>query len=430
MRFSIKTLGCKVNLCESDEISNGLIGYGLQRVDYRDGDSHICIINTCTVTSESDRKVRQFVRRIKKINKEAKIIVIGCFVKQNRKFLENSKVDLIMDNDEKNDIADLVANIIKRTTEGTIIKKSGTACARYAQKHSRPIVKIQDGCEQNCTYCIIPKVRGGYKSTKSIEILKKIKDFEENGFEEIVLTGIHIGKYGVDLKNTYRLDHLIKDIMADTAIKRLRISSIEINEIDNRLLSIILENRERMALHFHLPLQSGSDAVLRKMARPYTAACFKKRVSIIRKVLPDITITTDVMTGFPGESDKDFNDTLEMVKKIKFSKLHVFKYSPRPGTGAFEFKNGVGEVVKSERSRVLRDCGKRSRDLFINKNIGKKLIVAAEMIDPESGIVSGTSGNYIRIYFRSGLDFEKMRGRLFELTATEKYRDGLFARYI
>jgi len=166
------------------------------------------------------------------------------------------------------------------------------------------------------------------------------------------------------------------------------------------------------------------------MARPYTAASFAKKVSIIRKVLPDITITTDVMTGFPGESDEDFNDTLEMVEKTRFSKLHVFKYSPRPGTRAFEFKDGVGEVVKSERSRVLRDCGEGFRDLFINKNIGKKHIVAAETIDTESGIASGTSGNYIRIYFRTGLDFEKIRGKLIELTAVKKYRDGLFASYI
>lgn len=430
MRFSIKTLGCKVNLCESDEISNGLIGSGFQRVDYRDGDPHICIINTCTVTSESDRKVRQFVRRIKNTNKEAKIIVTGCFVRQNRKFLENNKVDLVLDNDEKKDIGGLVANIIKRTTKEVITEKSGTACIRDEQKHSRPIIKIQDGCEQNCTYCIIPKVRGGYRSIESTEILEKIKDLEENGFEEVVLAGIHIGKYGVDLKNTYRLDCLIDDIMADTAIKRLRISSIEINEIDDRLLSIILENRGRIAPHFHIPLQSGSDAILRKMARPYTAATFTKKVLVIRKVLPDTTITTDVMAGFPGESEEDFNDTLEMVEKTRFSKLHVFKYSPRPGTRAFEFKDGVEGVVKSERSRVLRECGERSRDLFINKNIGKKHIVAAEMIDLESGIVSGTSGNYIRIYFRTGLDFEKIRGRLVELIAVKKYRDGLFARHI
>jgi len=430
MRFSIKTLGCKVNLCESDEISNGLMEHGFQRVDYRNGDPHICIINTCTVTSESDRKVRQFVRRVRNTNKGAKIIVIGCFVGQNRKFLENSRVDLIVDNDEKKDIGALVANIIKRTAEETITKKPGTACIRDTQKHSRPIVKIQDGCEQNCTYCIIPKVRGGYRSTGSIEILKKIKDLEENGFEEVVLTGIHIGKYGVDLKNTYGLDRLIEDIMADTAMKRLRISSIEINEIDDGLLSIILKNRERIAPHFHIPLQSGSDAILSKMARPYTAVSFTEKVSIIRKVLPEITITTDVMTGFPGESDEDFNDTLEMVKKIRFSKLHVFKYSPRPGTRAFEFKDGVEGSVKSERSRKLRECGERSRDLFINKNIGKNHIVAAEMINPESGIASGTSGNYIKIYFRTGPGFEKIRGKLIELTAEEKYKDGLFARYI
>jgi len=439
MRFSINTLGCKVNLCESDEISNRLIMLGFQRVDYRNGDPHICIINTCTVTAESDRKVRQLTRRMRNTNKEAKIIVTGCFVKQNRKFLEDNKVDLMLDNDKKKDIQDLMESIIKETGKEPIInkyretdrfKKSETSCIRYAQKHSRPLIKIQDGCEQNCTYCIIPKVRGKYRSTESVEVVKKIKELEKNGFEEAVLTGIHIGKYGVDLENNYGLDRLIGDILSNTGIKRLRISSIEINEIDDRLLSVISKDRERIAPHFHIPLQSGSDTVLRKMARPYTAAYFTKMVSRIRKVLPDITITTDVMVGFPGESDEDFSSTFEMVRKIGFSKLHVFKYSPRPGTRAFEFKDGVEGALKSKRSSVLRGYGERSRDLFINKNIGKKHIVAAEMIDPASSIISGTSGNYIKIYFRAGLGFEKIRGRLIESIAVKNYRDGLFARHI
>ncbi len=435
MRFSINTLGCKVNLCESDEISNELIMLGFQRVDYRNGDPHICIINTCTVTAESDRKVRQLARRMRNTNKEAKIIVTGCFVKHNRKFLEDNKVDLILDNDKKKDIQDLIESIIKETGKESIINKyretdSETSCIRYAQEHSRPIVKIQDGCEQNCTYCIIPEVRGEYRSTGSVEIIKKINELEINGFEEVVLTGIHIGKYGVDLENNYGLDRLIGDIISNTGIKRLRISSIEINEINDRLLSVISKNRERIAPHFHIPLQSGSDAVLRKMARPYTAACFTKKISGIRKVLPDIALTTDVMVGFPGESDEDFNDTLEMVEKTGFSKLHVFKYSPRPGTMALKLKDRIDGAVKSKRSSVLRKCGERSRDLFINENIGKKCIVAVEKFDPESNIMSGTSGNYIRIYFRAGLDFEKIRGRLIELIAMKKYRDGLFASRI
>jgi threonylcarbamoyladenosine tRNA methylthiotransferase MtaB len=234
----------------------------------------------------------------------------------------------------------------------------------------------------------------------------------------------------VDLKNTYGLDRLIGDIISSTGIKRLRISSIEINEIDDRLLSVISKNRERIAPHFHIPLQSGSDAVLRKMARPYTAAYFTKKMSRIRKVLPDITITTDIMVGFPGESDEDFGSTFEMVRKIGFSKLHVFKYSPRPGTGAFELKDRIDGAVKSERSSVLRGYGGKARDMFINENTGKKHIVAIEKFDPVSNIMSGTSGNYIRVYFRTGLDFEKMRGRLVELIAMEKYRDGLFASRI
>ena len=181
---------------------------------------------------------------------------------------------------------------------------------------------------------------------------------------------------------------------------------------------------------FHIPLQSGSDAILKKMARPYTSAYFKERISIIKKVLPGIALTTDVMVGFPGESDEDFSNTLEVIKQTGFSKLHVFKYSPRQGTKAFELDGRINDGVKSERSMLLREYGERSREVFINSNIGSKHIVAVEKIDPVNEIVSGTSGNYIRIYFKTNLDFEKIRGRFIELTAVEKYRDGLFARQI
>jgi len=324
MRFSINTLGCRVNLCESDEISSELAGFGFQKVDYREGKPHLCIINTCTITSETDRKVRQLLRRIRKANREAKLVVTGCFVKPNRSFLESSKVDLIIDNEKKDDIYSLASEIagiaidrpapVRSWQEpASLYDASFDPSVRY---HSRPMVKIQDGCEQFCTYCIIPVTRGKYRSADSKNVINRIRSLEEAGFEEIVLTGIHIGKYGVDLGEGNRLSHLVEKLIHKTNIKRIRISSIEVNEIDGRLLSVLSENRERFARHFHIPLQSGSDSILRSMGRPYSARFFMERVSEVRDVFPGIAVTTDVMVGFPGETDEDFNKSLELVEKI------------------------------------------------------------------------------------------------------------------
>jgi len=445
IRFSINTLGCKVNLCESDDISKELAGFGFERVDFSE-DPDYCIINTCTVTAESDRKTRQLIRRIKNNNTRAKIIVTGCFTGSNSDFLENSGVDHIVNNDRKDNIPELILGLadVKGPKGSSVSYTPGTDCSRKMSEgeqptgilHSRPLIKIQDGCEQNCTYCIVPRVRGRYRSTDLSDIINKTCYIEGMGYEEIVLTGIHIGKYGVDIKvmepgeddaGVYGLSRLITKILDRTKIKRIRISSLEINEVTAGLLEVIKNNSIRIAPHLHIPLQSGSNRILEAMGRPYDRDYFTQRIKAVREILPDIAITTDIMAGFPGESNVDFMDTVSLVKELNFSKLHVFKYSPRPGTIASKLKEQVDSRQKTKRSEKLRRLGDSLRDDFLNNKLEKKLLVICERRDRESGVLSGTSGEYIRTYFKSKRDFRKIHGKLIKVIPTKKYRDGLWA---
>lgn len=431
IKFSINTLGCKVNLCESDDISRELAGLGFEMASFSD-DPDFCIINTCTVTAESDRKTRQLIRRIKNANKRAKIIVTGCFTGSNGKFLEETGIDHIINNESKDSIPKLIAGLIGNNG----FSKSCPDDHHSIIRHSRPLIKIQDGCEQNCTYCIVPRVRGRYKSVGLADITRKIDYIEDSGYEEIVLTGIHIGKYGVDIRGEQtegtdpavrNLGQLITKILDCTMIKRIRISSLEINEVSMGFLEVIKNNSGRIAPHFHIPLQSGSDRILKSMGRPYNRDYFVQKIKEVREVLPDAAITTDIMVGFPGESHSDFKETFLLAKKLDFSKLHVFKYSPRPGTIASKIKEQVDPRQKSERSKEIRELGDRMRDGFINKNLEGRLLVICERQEKEKGIASGTSGEYIKVYFKTERDFRKIHGKLVQVAPTKRYRDGLWA---
>ncbi len=445
IRFSINTLGCKVNLCESDDISKELAELGFEMVGFT-GDPDYCIINTCTVTAESDRKARQLIRRIKNKNSRAKVIVTGCFTGNNREFLEDLGIDHIIDNNRKDHIPKLLAELVGGGDLKGLSRDSApeTDCSGKISdrkqligiSHSRPLIKIQDGCEQNCTYCIVPRVRGRYRSTDFLGIISKICRIEEMGYEEVVLTGIHIGKYGADTGDirpvedgagANDLSQLITEIMGRTKIKRIRISSLEINEVTTGLLEAIKNNSIRIAPHLHIPLQSGSNRILEAMGRPYDRDYFIQKIKAVREILPGIAITTDIMVGFPGESNSDFAETVSLVKELNFSKLHVFKYSPRPGTIASKFKEQVDSSQKAKRSEKLRKLGDSLRDDFLNNNLEKKLLVICENQDKDSGIFSGTSGEYMKAYFKSKRDFKKIHGKLIQLKSSKKHLDGLWA---
>ncbi len=432
MKFSIDTLGCKVNSSESDFITRELLKRGLELVSWQDHPD-FCIINTCTVTSQSDKKTRQLIRRIKKRNKSSSVIVTGCFAVYNREFLDSQEVDRIISNKDKNRIAELIAKEAKICEDPNAVRPVSNIWS--ACLHSRPMVKIQDGCQQKCSYCIVPKVRGKYKSIPFHQVLRDIRDFQGDGFEEIVLTGVNMGKYGIDLGKggsdkegeISSFAELLEKIAAGTEIKRIRISSIEVNDINSSLISVLKNNRNRFVHHLHIPLQSGSNRVLRLMRRPYNAQYYLKKIKAIRRIFPDITFTTDVMVGFPGESNKDFIQTVEMVKEINFSKVHVFRFSKRAGTEAYLLGGQVGEGIKFERSKILRDIGSRLRDAYIESNIGKSLNIICEKIGDHDSIISGTSENYIKVYFsEEKKDFSSLRGRIVKIIIASRYKNGLW----
>jgi len=442
MKFSIDTLGCKVNLSESDFIVKELRKKGMEHVPYCENPD-FCIINTCTVTSKSDRKARQMIRRIKSQNKNSKIIVTGCFVVFNKGFLKENGIDYVVKNSGKYKIPDLIGEIAAKEKSRRAVREESfdknepdlNECSSFTdQIHSRPLVKIQDGCEQNCSYCIVPKVRGKYSSVPYKEVLDKIKDLQEEGFKEVVLTGIHIGKYGTDFKKnnqddeakTGSLADLLEKIIRDSSIKRIRISSIEVGEIDHNLLDVLKGNIGRFALHLHIPLQSGSDRILELMGRPYTAEYYLKKIKMIGRIFPGIALATDVMVGFPGESEEDFTKTVEIIKKIAFSKIHAFKFSKRRHTPAYWMADQVDEELKTQRSSIIRNIGDKLRSDYLRHNTGKVLNVVCEEIDTGSNMVTGTSGNYIKVYFQMDKkEFPLLRGKIVKVTVDSEYKDGL-----
>ncbi|MEA2015284.1 MAG: tRNA (N(6)-L-threonylcarbamoyladenosine(37)-C(2))-methylthiotransferase MtaB [Actinomycetota bacterium] len=433
IKFSIDTLGCKVNQSESDFIAGKLQKKGFKLASHDRGPD-FCIVNTCTVTSQSDRKVRQLVRRIKSENKDSKLIVTGCFVVLNKDFLRESGVDFAVKNKDKDRIPDLIEKEVLKWKAGNGRNRfKGGAAPPPEMMHSRPVVKVQDGCEQNCTYCIIPKVRGGYRSVPYGEVLRVIRELEEDNFEEAVLTGINIGKYGVDFtgrrpegKNRVRdFKGLIEGITGDTGIKRIRISSIEVDDIDDGLLDVLKRNEPRIACHLHVPLQSGSSKILKLMGRPYDADYYLEKVKKIRKFFPDIALTTDVMVGFPDEDNYDFDMTVDMVREAAFSKVHVFKFSKRKYTSAYRMPRQVDEKIKSERSRALREIGGKLRESYLERNLGRELEVVCEKM-AGGNTVKGTSGNYIKVYFKMDeKKLSKFKGKIVRVRADSVFRNGL-----
>ncbi len=440
--FSVDTLGCKVNLSESDFIIKELQKKGMDHVPCNE-DPDFCIINTCTVTSQSDRKARQIIRRIKSQNKNSKIMVTGCFVVFNKEFLKKNGIDYVIENSDKNKIPDLIGKIAaKKKRPQKVgeerIDKNRLDSYKYSsfigRIHSRPLIKIQDGCEQNCSYCIVPKVRGKYRSVPYGEVLDKVRDLQKDGFEEVVLTGIHIGKYGTDFKSddwetvveTVNLADLLERIIRYSDIKRIRISSIEVDEIDNRLLDVLKGNTGRFARHLHIPLQSGSNRILELMGRPYSQEYYSDKIKMIRSIFPDIALATDVMVGFPGESEEDFRKTVEIIKKIAFSKIHVFKFSGRKHTPAYWMGEQVDEEVKSQRSKIIRNIGDELRSYYLKRNIGKVLNVVCEEMDLDNYMANGTSDNYIKVYFQMDKkEFPLLRGRIVKVAVDTEYRSGL-----
>ena len=400
MKFQIYTLGCKVNTYESNVMRDALLNKGYFEVDLKEK-ADITIINTCTVTNTADSKSMKVIRQAIRRNENAIIVVCGCLV-QNKKE-EVSKidgVDIVIGNINKSKIVDYIEKYIEEKKQEVdvrnIMDTNFEPMMLNNFNKTRAFVKIQDGCNNFCSYCIIPYTRGNVRSKDKRSVLKEIQLLVDEGHKEVVLTGIHTGNYGAEFAD-YKFADLLKDIVKIDKLERLRISSIEITEINDDVMEVIKENNI-LVDHMHIPLQSGSDAVLKRMNRKYDKEYFINKIKKLRKIRPNISITTDVIVGFPGETEEEFEETIETIKKIKFTKLHVFPYSKREGTKAAIMDGQVDENIKKKRVKILLQLSKELEYNYMEKFIGKKVIFIPEMAKEE--YIIGHTGNFLNVKYR------------------------------
>ncbi|GHT33698.1 tRNA (N(6)-L-threonylcarbamoyladenosine(37)-C(2))-methylthiotransferase MtaB [Endomicrobiia bacterium] len=347
-KYYIYTFGCKVNQYESQLISEKFKNDNFECVQ-KPEEADIIIFNSCTVTEKADKECKYFLRKMSKLPNKPKIMLTGCLVK-------NKNVC----------IKELLPNIEIIEDKTKLFNKPQNQMISGFDKHSRAFLKIQDGCKSFCSYCIVPYVRDVLWSKPENEVIPEITNLAKNGYYEIVLTGIHIGKYHGGLSN------LLEKIIQTSLNFRVRISSIELNEIDDKLIELIKQNPDKICCHLHIPLQSGSDEILRQMNRKYSSKDFEKKINKIMQILPDLTLATDIITGFPGETEKYHKETCKFVKRIPFAKVHIFRYSDRTGTKASMFTNKVFANEIKNRSKDLFEIDYIKRKDFLNKNIGKK----------------------------------------------------------
>jgi len=387
---SFHTLGCKLNQAESEELVYLFLEKGYRISDDSDADIHI--INTCTVTHIADRKARHMLRFIRKNNPDSLIAVIGCGAERDASVFKNLGADIVIGNTDKLNLPDIVD---KNVSTGHQVQKNSNVST--ADSRVRSFIKIQDGCSNFCTYCIVPYVRSREYSVPADEVIRKIRQKESVGFNEVVLTGTRIGRYNEGLSD---LKALIKQILDNTGIKRLHLSSLQPGEINPELVQ--LWNNTRLIPHFHLALQSGSRNVLSRMKREYSIDEYSNAVSLIRSLIPQASITTDIMVGFPGETEEEFRESLEYCRRMGFAAMHVFAYSARPGTLAAETPDRVPERIKKERSLRMLELAAECSSSYQQTFIGATDSILIE--NEERGgskIYSGFSRNYIRVYVKS-----------------------------
>ncbi len=397
-KIAFITLGCKVNQYETNGMAQKFKKAGYEIVEHHEK-ADIYIINTCTVTNMSDRKSRQMLRRMKEQNEKALIVACGCYVQVAKDELEKMKeIDLVLGNNEKTNIVKYVeelTNSIEDVMQDREFVDFGEVT--YTEK-TRAVIKVQDGCDRFCSYCIIPYARGRVRSRKPENVIAEIEKIANKGIKEVVITGIHVASYGKDFKEDYYLIDLLEEINKIKGIKRIRLGSIEPLLIDDEFLRR-LSKLKKICHHFHLSLQSGCDKTLKAMNRRYTTEQFEKIVEKIRNTYKDVLITTDIIVGFPGETDKDFEETYKYLENIKLYKMHVFKYSPRRGTKAANMENQVDGNIKEQRSKKLIELSDKNQFWYNKQYIGKNVEVLFE--EKKNGIYKGHTGNYILVECKS-----------------------------
>ena len=392
------TLGCKVNTYESNAMLKIFNEAGYQEVDFKQV-ADVYVINTCTVTNTGDSKSRQMIRKAIRKNPKATICVVGCYSQTAPEEIEKIEgVGVVLGTQYRSDIVKYVDEHLE--TGEMVIKVDNVMNLRKFEdlnidrfKNTRAFLKIQDGCNNFCTYCIIPYARGRVRSRQKESVLNQAQRLVDNGYVEIVLTGIHTAGYGEDLDD-FSFYELLVDLVKIKGLKRLRISSIETSQISDEIIDLIGSN-EIIVDHLHVPLQAGSDATLKRMNRKYTTAEYLEKINKIRSYLPNIAFTTDVIVGFPGETDEEFEETYNFIKQVNYSELHVFPYSPRKNTPAAKMKDQVNDQIKHERANRLLQLSKELNHEFALKQIGKTLKVLFEKRDGEYLI--GHAGDYLKV---------------------------------
>ena len=405
MKAGILTLGCKVNMYESEFVANLLKSNGFEICDFHDV-CDVYIINTCTVTNTSDIKSRKMIRQAIRNNPDACVVAMGCFIEANKNY-QIPGLDIVIGNKDKSKIVELIhqyfekKNMIKDLYSNRFTEFEDMYIKEFPGR-TRAFVKIQDGCDNFCSYCIIPFVRGKCRSKDKDKVISEINDLVSNGYQEVVLTGIHTGNYGYD--KDYDFADLLSEVVKIEGLKRLRISSIEITELNDRVLSIIKDN-DVIVDHLHIPMQAGSDEILKLMNRKYVLDYYFIKIEQLRKIRPMISITTDVIVGFPGEDEKLFEKTIETCKKIGFAKIHVFPFSLRNGTKAEELPNHLSNEEKKKRSRKLLEVSKELENNYFSKFMGTSESVLIEQY--KDGYSYGHTGNFLNVKIEGKLEHNK-----------------------
>ena len=420
-KVAFYTLGCKVNQYETEAMLEMFKKDGYVQVDSEEY-ADVYVINTCTVTHMSDRKSRQYIRRMKKLNPNAIIAVVGCYSQVSpEEILEIEEVNLVMGTNERRQIVEEIKKLDatkKASTVDDIMKVRAFEEIEINQTNgrTRAFMKIQDGCDRFCTYCIIPYARGGKVRSRDLDsIVNEAKKLADNGYKEVVLTGIHVASYGKDVRDEQmNLLRVIKEVDKIEGIKRIRLSSVEPILFTDEFVSEV-SKMEKVCPHYHLSLQSGCDETLKRMNRRYTTAEYKEIVDRLRENIPNVAITTDVIVGFPGETNDEFNKTYEFLRDIELSQMHVFKYSPRKGTPAATMENQVDPQMKQFRSDKLLNLSKENFNKFASRFIGEELEVLFEtnIVDNK---YEGLTPNYIRVVVDSEKDIE---GQILKVKITD-----------
>ncbi|MBN1862874.1 MAG: tRNA (N(6)-L-threonylcarbamoyladenosine(37)-C(2))-methylthiotransferase MtaB [Dehalococcoidales bacterium] len=410
VKIALDSLGCKLNQAETEALARQFAGVGYELVA-APARADIYILNTCTVTHTADRKSRYLLRRARRLNPEALVVATGCYAERApRELAEVGGVNLVLGNRDK-------PHLIRRLEESGLLKPPASGLVgSYQGLRTRAFIKIQDGCRNFCSYCIVPLVRGVEISLPAGEIVGLVRERAAQGYREAVLTGVRVGAYGDSGLN---LTGLLGRILAETGMERLRLSSLQPGEVSKELIALFGD--ERLCPHVHLCLQSGSDGVLHRMGRRYLRADYEAAVSLIRRAVPDVAITTDVMVGFPGETEAEFKESLAFCRSMEFARIHVFAYSRRSGTKAAGLPGQVSDRVRKQRSQVMLRLAEESAWGFRRRFLGKTLPVLFEQ--RSKGVWSGLAANYIKVYTKAAGD---LSNKLLPVRLGKLYGDGVW----